>query len=134
MERPSKYYQVSEDKFLSLILDDDNDSPLLESSEDESADDGYLYNAEVLDSDTDQESSGSVNNNDLQWTIHGQVRKRFIFTGNPGIQVELRNVADPLEFFELCFDNEIVRLIVSKTNRYAEQFLEERSANLKTRS
>ena len=130
MERPSKYLQVSEDEFYSLILDDDNDSSILESLEDESVDNGYLYNAKVLDSNTNQGSSSSPNNNDLQWTIHSQVQNRFVFTGNPGIQVELRNVANPLEFF----DNKIVELIASETNRYAEQFLEERLANLKTRS
>ena len=44
----------------------------------------------------------------------------------------LNGVTDPQEFFEI-FDNEIVNLIVTDTNRYARQFLEERLANLMAR-
>ena len=44
----------------------------------------------------------------------------------------LNGVTDPQEFFEI-FDNEIVDLSVTDTNRYARQFSEERLANLMAR-
>ena len=46
----------------------------------------------------------------------------------------LNDVTDSLKIFELFFDNEIVDLIATETNRYARQFLEECLANLMARS
>ena len=134
MATPSKVFQVSDDDLLLHILNASDDLSSLDDSESDSADRGYLQNADVLDSDTDQASNSAPNNDILQWTVNGQVRSRFSFTGNPGIQVALNDVTDPLEFFELFFDNEIVDQIATETNRYARQFLEERLVNLMARS
>ena len=116
MSMPSKVFQVSDDDLLLHILNTSDDWSSLDDSESDSADIGYLQNADVLDSDTDQASSSAPNYNYLQWTVNGQVRSRFLFTGNPGIQVALNNITDPLEFFELLFDNKIVELIATETN------------------
>ena len=101
MATPSKVFQVSDDDLLLNILDASDDLFSRNNSEKDSADLGYLRNADVLDNDTDQASSSAPNDNNLQWTVNGQVRSRFSFTGNPGIQVALNDITDPLEFFEL---------------------------------
>lgn len=47
---------------------------------------------------------------------------KFPFTGDPGIKVFVSDSGDPLEFFQLFFDDEILDFIVQETNRYAEDF------------
>ena len=87
MATPSKVFSVSDDDLLLHIRNASDDLSSLDDSESNSADIGYLQNAGVLDSDTDQASSSVPNNDNLQWTVNGQVRSRFSFTGNPGIPV-----------------------------------------------
>ena len=62
---------------------------------------GYLQNADILDRDTDQASSNAPNYNDMQCIVNSQVRSRFLFTCNPGNQVALNDITEPLEIFEL---------------------------------
>ena len=133
MARPSKVFQVSDDDLLLHILGASDDLASLDDSESDSADIGYLQNVDVLDSDIDQASSSAPYDDNQQWTVNGQVRTRFPFTGNPGIQVAPNDVTDLLEFFELFLDNKIVDF-ATETNRYARQFLEESLANLVARS
>ncbi|GFX67677.1 piggyBac transposable element-derived protein 4 [Trichonephila clavipes] len=45
------------------------------------------------------------------------------FRGNPGITVNIANNASVLNYFELFFDDQILRMIVQETNRYAEQYI-----------
>ncbi|GFU16325.1 piggyBac transposable element-derived protein 4 [Trichonephila clavipes] len=45
------------------------------------------------------------------------------FRGNPGITVNIANNASILNYFELFFDDQILRMIVQVTNRYAEQYI-----------
>ena len=53
MAAPSKVFQVSDDDLLLHILDARDDLSSLDDSESDSADIGYLQNANILDSDTD---------------------------------------------------------------------------------
>ncbi|GFU13863.1 piggyBac transposable element-derived protein 4 [Trichonephila clavipes] len=45
------------------------------------------------------------------------------FRGNPGITVNIANNASILNYFELFFDDQVLRMIVQETNRYAEQYI-----------
>ena len=63
MVTPTKVFQVSDDELLLHILDASDDLSSLGDSDSNSADIGYLQNANLLDSNTDQASS-SVSNND----------------------------------------------------------------------
>lgn len=47
----------------------------------------------------------------------------FPFVGSPGLKIS-GHLEDPLDFFSLFFDQELVDYIVSETNRFADQFLE----------
>nr|CAH7743691.1 unnamed protein product [Callosobruchus chinensis] len=49
---------------------------------------------------------------------------QFVFSGRPGFQQEVTNHLEghrPIDFFLLFFDEEIQNLLVTETNRYAEQ-------------
>jgi hypothetical protein len=58
------------------------------------------------------------------WTKSGAERPRFSFTGKPGINVDLEDPSNLLEYFELLCTPEIVKLKAGETNRYAQNFLE----------
>ena len=73
MAMPSNVFQVSDDDLLLHILDASDDLSSLDDSESDRADIGYLQNADELDSDSDQGSSSAPNNNNIQWTVYGQV-------------------------------------------------------------
>ncbi|GBN73012.1 PiggyBac transposable element-derived protein 4, partial [Araneus ventricosus] len=46
---------------------------------------------------------------------------KFPFTGNPGIKVSLRQSDDPLDYFCLFFDDEVIPFIEKETNSFAEE-------------
>jgi hypothetical protein len=51
----------------------------------------------------------------------------------PGINVDLEDPIDPLEYLEFFFTPDIVKVIARETNRYAQKFLED-TPNLKLKS
>lgn len=48
---------------------------------------------------------------------------RFPFTGQPGIKVPVDKKWTPLDYVKLFLDDEIINIIVTETNRYADKFL-----------
>lgn len=58
------------------------------------------------------------------WTRQKLPFPIFPFTGNAGIQVNINDKEDPLEYFELFVTDELVDLIVKQTNLYAKQYLD----------
>lgn len=59
---------------------------------------------------------------------------RFPFSGQPGIQKNITDVSNPLLFFELFFDEELVLHIVTKTNRFANQYIKKHTSKEKSRT
>jgi hypothetical protein len=57
------------------------------------------------------------------WAESGAERPRFPFTGMPGINVDLEDPSNPLEYFELFCVPEIAEVIARETNWYAQTFL-----------
>ena len=126
----SKWLQISDEDLVSQIIDTSDHALSFEDSNQESFnDEAYLLNATALDSDNDAEVQ-----NDEQWSLNGRRRIRFPFMGNSGIKVEIKNPLDPLEFFEIFFNDELINIIVTETNRYISQFLEESFCQLKAQS
>ena len=66
--------------------------------------------------------------------MNGRARVASPFTDDAGIKVNVQNVAVPLELFQAIFDDEIISMIFTETNRNAGQFLEENIGSLKFRS
>jgi hypothetical protein len=52
----------------------------------------------------------------------GAERPCFPFTGKPGINVDLEDPSDPLEYFELFCTPDIVELIARETIQYAQKY------------
>ena len=71
---------------------------------------------------------------DANWSEQGNMRQRFPFTGVPGITIDVVNPADELEYFQLFFDETLVKMIVDQTNLYAAQYMEDHGADMKQRS
>ena len=93
-------------------------------------------------SDSDSDSGGdncdrnlvAPNQPNNNWTIRGNARNRFNFTGQPGLQISIDEKENPLSFFNLFFDDSLIGLIVEQTNLYANQILEESRSRQKKRS
>jgi hypothetical protein len=63
----------------------------------------------------------------------GAEQPRYPLTRKPGINVDLEDPSNPLEYYELFCTPEIVEVMVRETNQYAQKCLENTS-NLKLRS
>jgi hypothetical protein len=48
-------------------------------------------------------------------------RPRFQFTGKPGINVDLEDPNNPMEYFELILTSDTAEIIARETNRYANK-------------
>jgi hypothetical protein len=66
------------------------------------------------------EEENFASNSSMQhgiWAKSGAEESHFVFTGRPGINVDLENPSNPWEYFELFFIQEIVEVIARETNR-----------------
>ncbi|GBM38920.1 PiggyBac transposable element-derived protein 4 [Araneus ventricosus] len=88
----------------------------------------YLIENESSDeefSSSESESDDDSLDSTRDWcrvdiTISHPSHPKFLFTGNEGLKVSIGDSEDPLDYFNLFFDDEIFNFIVSETNRYAE--------------
>ena len=98
-------------------MDSDSEESFLDSSEDE-------FQLTESDSESEDESLDSVRIwTPIDTSANLAAPPRFPFTGTSGIQA-LITTDDPLEYFQLFFNEEIISFIVDETNRYAEQYLQ----------
>ena len=88
---------------------------------------------DTSDEEFSSSSSESESDDDLDnvrnWCEIDPTRKlipppKFPFSGNPGIKVPITDAEDPLEYFRLFFDENIISYIVEETNRFANNHLE----------
>lgn len=68
-------------------------------------------------------SNQDENPTNATWTEYVGRHKQFTFTGRTGIQKNIADDVTPLDVFNLLVDEDILRLIVTETNRFAEQLL-----------
>ncbi|GIY75001.1 DDE_Tnp_1_7 domain-containing protein, partial [Caerostris darwini] len=59
---------------------------------------------------------------------------RFPFSGQPGIRKNILDPPNPLLFFELFFDEQLVLHIVTETNRFAYQDINQHPGKEKSRT
>jgi hypothetical protein len=67
----------------------------------------------------------AMDNSSMQhgiWAKSGAERPCFPFTGKPVINVDLEDLSNPLEYFELFCTPEIAEVIARETNQYARTF------------
>lgn len=123
------------------FLNDDDLSELMnktDGSESEYSDDSEMdFSSESEDEDDRPMEEVNEVVCDMQpgtWSSVGKERPPFLFSGQPGLNVQIDDPANPLEFFELFITREICEHISDETNRYAEQFLEKNTLHLKEKS
>lgn len=68
-------------------------------------------------------SSRNVNISGATWSMNIVKTEKLAFTGKCGLQTELLANITPIELFEHFFDRDIIMLMVSETNRYAQQYI-----------
>lgn len=77
-----------------------------------------------IDSDDSENEDFDLSQNiDIPWCSNGISRPSFEFTNKTGIQVENLNKNNLLDIFECFFTDDLVNIIVTETNRYANQFI-----------
>ena len=100
----------------------------------ESDNDEYLSdNSSIWNNSDDEENSESededIANVRLWCRMDGNVLQptppAFPFIGTPGLKVTVPDLKEPTDYFSLYFDNDIIDYIVTETNRFADQFLEQ---------
>ena len=53
-------------------------------------------------------------------------RSAFPFIGNSGVNVNFQNKTNVAEIFESFIEGEIIELIVNETNKYADNYIDEK--------
>ena len=100
------------------VLDCDSDGEIGNEIEREIVSD----NSNSEDSEPESESELSVSSPVGGWRAVGADDRRpakFNFTKNAGPKLNFPHVANPIEFFKLFFNDDIIGDIVNETNRYA---------------
>ena len=59
------------------------------------------------------------------WLSNGKERAPFNFSSESGMKFTVTNKDNPLEFFEQFWDDVISDYLVSQTNNFAKQFIDE---------
>ena len=60
-------------------------------------------------------------------------RSAFPFIGNSGVNVNFQNKTNVAEIFESFIEGEIIELIVNETNKYADNYIDEKHRSGKIR-
>lgn len=83
---------------------------------------------EFLSSSSESESDDEIENVrnwcEIDTTTKVVPPPKFDFAGDPGIKVTISDAEDPLEYFGLFFDENIMKYIIEETNRYANNRIE----------
>ncbi|KAG0414573.1 hypothetical protein HPB47_008269 [Ixodes persulcatus] len=106
---------------IQISSDEEDEELLLDSASDYSSD--LELSLDECDTSDDEDLQAS-----RKWTkLYNEKlpppHPRFPFLVSPGMTATVQDERNPLEFFELFFDDEVIALIVQETNRYALQFL-----------
>jgi hypothetical protein len=135
MAGPSKKMCESDEEVFYELLQENDYSDISESVY--SSDSGI--NVKILSCGEQSVSSDEENANDKSsmehgtWAKSGVERPRFPFTGKPGMNVDLKDPSNPLEYFELFCTLEIAEVIARVIHWCARKFVEN-MPNLKLRS
>lgn len=76
---------------------------------------------------------GRVHPTDLGWTDVDVQPNAAVFTGTPGMQVQMLPDASPFDYFRLFVTDELIKILVRETNLYAEQFIRDTKVKDKSR-
>ena len=74
---------------------------------------------------SDESSSNDAMATSSDWLSSGKERAPFNFSSESGMKFTVTNKDNPLEFFEQFWDNAIFDYLVSQTNKFAKQFIDE---------
>ena len=64
--------------------------------------------------------SNNPENEVSKWTNEPNVVPKIKFTGTPGLKIQM-NSMQPIDFFKLFLTDDLINMMVTETNRYADQ-------------
>ena len=98
--------------------------------------DGGSDTSESSSESEEEEFSSSDDENALpaDWTKKGKRRAPFTFRGDSGVKFTIEDKENPMEYFDKYFDEEVIDHLVTETNRFASQFLDENAETLSPKS
>lgn len=88
-----------------------------------------IYNSDTEDDwDMDEDEPTALSNvvdssETINWTEFSSRQKTFTFTGRSGLQQSIPSDISCLDAFFLFVDNDVIELIVSETNKYADEYV-----------
>ncbi|KAG8233627.1 hypothetical protein J437_LFUL001038 [Ladona fulva] len=137
MASPSKR-TLCKESILSLLDEESDEEYVIDYSENDSECDTSVSDSELSEVEAFEETLQDQgeqprfrNPKDLQWSDRVSCISKYQFSGKPGVNVQVKDANDSLELFELYFDEQLVEMIVTETNRYAEQQLSNNKILLK---
>ena len=105
----------------------DSDATSIDSDEVEPFDnEDNQMNDEMEVQNTSQDSSSYTDQPQIE-------RSAFPFIDNSGVNINLQNKTNVAEIFESFIDGEIIELIVNETNKYADNYIDEKRRSGKMR-
>ena len=112
-----KRKRLSDDE-ISRLLDeyDGDDIESSSSSSESSSSDSEMPDLESSDDDDIALPS--------EWTTIGKERNPFRFRSDAGVKFTVEDNENPVEFFEKYFDDEVIDFLVTETNRFANDFID----------
>lgn len=106
-----------DDSFARLLLDSDAE---IDEHEDSQVD--TLIVREESDTESDSDTNISLSSND-SWTSDDEAQNLWPFREQFGVTAEVQNCVEPIHFYELFVNNEMLNLIVLETNRQGRKKL-----------
>lgn len=99
--------------------------------------DASFSESESSDSSSDDETSDKSDDDDMialptDWAKTGRARQPFVFHQGNGVKYTVTDVdkEKPVHFFEQFFNDDIIQLLVTETNRFAKQFFDDKILTL----
>ncbi|GBN81316.1 hypothetical protein AVEN_33209-1 [Araneus ventricosus] len=120
------------------LITDDNSYSGSDSESEISLNDSGSYESSFSDCSSDEETESSDdltqvrNFYELDITNPPSPPPRFPFTANPAVHLNIDLSNGTLQFLDIFFDDNLLEIIVSETNKYADRTI--RNSNLRRKS
>jgi hypothetical protein len=127
MAYPSKTMRVSDEEVLYELLQENEYRDISESEYKSDREINVKISSVGEQSVTSYEAENVRDNSSMRpdvWANLGARRPCFPFTGKPGINVDLEDPSNPLEYFESFCMPDTAEVIARERNQYAQKFLE----------
>ena len=79
-----------------------------------------LMGISITNTNAEALPSNNPENKVSKWTNEPNVVPKIKFTGTPGLKIQMKSM-QPIDFFKLFLTDDLINMMVTETNRYADQ-------------